>query len=283
MDEIEDVRQQIDHRLVELKVKAALSESVDRIERSCILGIETCYKPWFDASIQMWTEGMDGWAGTVYRIYEEVWKIQRKAKTPQFIRITCRKGVIPSIKLYQREMRRSLNKYVRLWAGADAVMMEGVLATAKAAADRCRREWLVKCEIKAHELTYRQEELGNAEAPNAALAADDEIPGSMSNGRKPPPQPARAPGSFDPGRYGGKEIAIVVSYRKDGRRDMRKLSQILADKAHLQYQSSQYSDPKSWFRNDPPGFRNHIYRLRKKAAGKGWTNAIPADYWRRYR
>lgn len=90
------------------------------------------------------------------------------------------------------------------------------------------------------------------------------------------PQP-----KFDPRKFGGKELCIVVSYKKAGKRDQLKLAKILKNKAHIEYPGA-HKDPVSWQNGNPQGFNNHLYRLRKKAEDNSWWESIPADYYLKY-
>ncbi len=89
---------------------------------------------------------------------------------------------------------------------------------------------------------------------------------------------------FGPRKCGGLELCIVVSYNKGGQHDLERLAKMLKNKAKVHESRSAYphGDPVSWYRNDPTGFANHVYRLRKRARAKGWWNEIPADYWQKY-
>ncbi len=89
---------------------------------------------------------------------------------------------------------------------------------------------------------------------------------------------------FNPRRYGGKELCIVVSYNKDGNRDVEKLARSLTHKAGVRYKGGRYSykTPLDWYENDRKGFNRHTYRLREKATEKGWWVDIPKDYHLKY-
>ncbi len=83
-------------------------------------------------------------------------------------------------------------------------------------------------------------------------------------------------------RKQGKELCIAVSYQKAGQRDLGRLARMLKNKAHIQYSGGKYSDPLSWHTNDPHGFKNHIYYLRKKARDTRSWDLIPDNYYRSY-
>ncbi len=83
---------------------------------------------------------------------------------------------------------------------------------------------------------------------------------------------------FDPRRFGGKkgkEISLVVSYKKLGQRDLGVLAKILK-RADIRY--PKYGDPVSRLRKSPKGFRDRTCRLRKEAKDNGWYKVIPAGY-----
>ena len=53
---------------------------------------------------------------------------------------------------------------------------------------------------------------------------------------------------FNPRHYGNKELCIVVSYKKAGNRDVKKLAKALTHKAAIRYPGKRYSDkrPLDW-------------------------------------
>lgn len=261
---------QIDHKLVKLKLESAFRDYVDGINSCLDLVMETSDDPITDR-IQTWTMDMSSWAKIVYEIYDEVWRKQGNQKTPQFIRVVCRKGIIPSIQWLCGQIRRKLKRYAE---------PQVLSASLEFYADKCKKEWLNKCEIEAHEFAYIRALPADVN-PAATPPPPNEVRNNSTIAETESPERKKSE-PFDPNRHGGKETAIAVSYHKDGKRDMRKLSRILADKAHISCERSQYHDPKQWFQDDPSGFRNHIYKLRKKASKKGWFENVPAQYWRSY-
>ena len=103
-------------------------------------------------------------------------------------------------------------------------------------------------------------------------------------GGRPTEQAVEDRRKFNPRRCGGKELCIVVSYSKDGNRDVKKLAMALTHKAHIRYQGKRYSyeKPLDWYENSRKGFNRHTHRLRKKAEEKGWWKDIPEDYHLKY-
>ena len=283
MDEIEDVWQQIDHQLVTLKLKVAFPAFVKEIEDRYYNEMLVSKRPRTRILIGHWIDGIDRWAAEVCRIYEEVWKIQGREKTPQYVAVTFKKGIIPGIKRYLGKMRHRLTiTWIEPKDAAASFVRDG-LAQARAAADLCRRRWSVKCEIEARELTYRPKQLPNGQSRGSAAAIADEAHDSTGIGSKPSPDEEKEPSPFDPKRYGGREVCIVVSYGKARERNMRTLSRMLADKAHIKYERTRHRDAKSWFRENPAGFRDHVHQLRKRAKKKKWFGAIPTKYWESYK
>ncbi len=89
---------------------------------------------------------------------------------------------------------------------------------------------------------------------------------------------------FSPRAHGGKELCIVVSYKKAGNRNTKKLAMDLTHSAGIRYLGGRYSyeTPRDWHENNRKGFNNHTYKLREKAKQKGWWDNIPADYHLKY-
>jgi len=81
---------------------------------------------------------------------------------------------------------------------------------------------------------------------------------------------------FTPTKYGGKELCIVVSYSKAGKNDLKELAKMLTHKAKIEYK--RYDLALEWYQSDYTGFKNHLYRLRKRARDKGWWENIPPEY-----
>ena len=77
-------------------------------------------------------------------------------------------------------------------------------------------------------------------------------------------------------------MAIVVSYAKAGNNENARLARILKNKAGIKYSRGNHSEPFAWYRNNPRGFSNHIYKLRKKAKDKEWWDFIPTEYYHSY-
>ena len=84
---------------------------------------------------------------------------------------------------------------------------------------------------------------------------------------------------FSPQRYGGKELCIVVSYKKAGNSKTKKLATALTHRAGIRYPGRRYSyeTPLDWYENNHKGFNNHTYKLREKAKSEGWWDNIPKD------
>ena len=87
---------------------------------------------------------------------------------------------------------------------------------------------------------------------------------------------------FNPNHYGGKELAIVVSYAKAGNKENARLAKILKNKAGIKYSRGNHSEPFAWYRKNPEGFSNHLYKLRKKAKDNEWWDLIPTKYYLSY-
>lgn len=92
---------------------------------------------------------------------------------------------------------------------------------------------------------------------------------------------------FNPLDYGGtnkgKELCIVWSYNNSNNRNLRKLAQMLKNKANIRYTiRGKTRDPYEWYSNNPKAFKNHIYKIRKKAEKHPKVALIPQDYWKSY-
>ena len=259
----------IDQGLAERKLEV----EYERFVRSVKSFLQDTGYYWDDPTqmfLTSWINNISEWAATVFKVYEEVWIIQGKHKTPTFIRAIGHRAIPQWVGIYLDRLHVIIdeNGEQRLHPYADAD------------ADKCKRQWLNKCEIDAQTLEYQRPmpaEANLADTSPSAEGADTKI-STVENSTPATQQSNR----FNPDQFGGKEVCIAVSYAKDGQRDMAKLSRILTNKAQIQYDHGSHHNPKTWFQKDPPGFTNHIYRLRKKAARKDWTHHIPADYWKSY-
>ena len=87
---------------------------------------------------------------------------------------------------------------------------------------------------------------------------------------------------FYPQKYGGTELCIAVSYHKAGFRDLRRLALGMKNVAHIKYPGQTYLDPMSWYREDPKGFTQHLWKLREKAKRNNWYDSIPSEYYQIY-
>jgi len=87
---------------------------------------------------------------------------------------------------------------------------------------------------------------------------------------------------FHPQKCGGTELCIAVSYHKDGFRDLRRLALGMKNVAHIKYPGQTYLDPISWYREDPKGFTQHLWKLREKAKRNNWYDSIPSEYYQIY-
>ncbi len=82
----------------------------------------------------------------------------------------------------------------------------------------------------------------------------------------------------------GKELCIIRSYFRSGQHDLRKLAMILKNKAHIRYRvRGEKRDPLEWYKSNPEGFRNHTYKIRKKAEEHPKRHLISGDYWESYK
>src|SRR5262249_17729160 len=77
--------------------------------------------------------------------------------------------------------------------------------------------------------------------------------------------PIQGTGTFNPTKYGGKVLCIVVSYKKAGYRDLLRLAKMLkrADKNYGSHVG--YKGPVDWYENDPSSFKRAMSKLRAKA------------------
>ena len=89
---------------------------------------------------------------------------------------------------------------------------------------------------------------------------------------------------FSPRTHGDKELCIVVSYKKAGNRNTKRLAMALTHRAGVRYPGGRYSykTPLEWYENSRKGFSRHTHRLRTKAKEKGWWIDIPEDYHLKY-
>ncbi|MDA2927778.1 hypothetical protein MYX78_11220, partial [Acidobacteria bacterium AH-259-G07] len=94
-------------------------------------------------------------------------------------------------------------------------------------------------------------------------------------------KPLERPTKFNPQKYGGRELCIVVSYNKAGERKLAKLAKILTHKGKITYEN-EYENPITWYDDKPSGFKQHAHKLRKKAKEAEWWDSIPADYYHKY-
>lgn len=90
-----------------------------------------------------------------------------------------------------------------------------------------------------------------------------------------------ASGDISARTHGGTEMWLVVSYKKAGKRDLKKLASILKNKAHIRY-SHKWHDPVSWYKHSRRGFTEHVYKLRRRAKEMGLWDRIPEDYLQSY-
>jgi len=86
---------------------------------------------------------------------------------------------------------------------------------------------------------------------------------------------------FNPTKYGGKELCIAVSYHKDRFRNLRRVALGMKNKANIRYDHG-YPDPLTWYQENPTGFTNHLWKLRKKARDNNCYASIPSNYYRKY-
>ena len=89
---------------------------------------------------------------------------------------------------------------------------------------------------------------------------------------------------FNPTEW-GKELCIVVSYSKAGKRNLETLAKMLTNKARIKYPGGKrypYPEPVSWHREAYKGFKDHLSYLRRQARKDGMWDSIPANYYLSY-
>jgi hypothetical protein len=96
---------------------------------------------------------MKQWVFNLYSLYKEVWKIQGKEETPQFIRAVYRKAILPLIKSRTACSRDFLTRRATRTSLSRSVLAPQLLELGREA-ERLRSEWRRKTETVAIELEH---------------------------------------------------------------------------------------------------------------------------------
>jgi hypothetical protein len=229
----------------------------------------------------IWISRLDDWLMRVINCYMKALSGLKIDESPEILARIHENGILPAVDEYLKTCLSKWNAHERFLT---------VPFPYKADFNRYAKQLIKKVhrkfEIRSLELIPQAElehKRATTECTNLAdSSVSAEIPSKNGNPIEVAPSENEKAPKFNPNQYGGKEVCIVVSYHKDGQSDMARLSRILANKADIKYKRGEYRDPKLWCQKDLKGFTNHVYRLRKKAGDKGWTDAIPQYYWRSY-
>jgi hypothetical protein len=273
---------QIDRKLAALKSAAASQHLLDAFRRK----LSTAQLTMKDGLIIVSADTMsvlfriiNRLLQTEYRTYRKVWRTQGKEETAEFIHTLYELLIVPKIQYYRGWMLSEFAKSAKVESATEA-SKRSMYEDMEQAANKCESEWYRRCEIHALQLRYGNSQTGNVNSTASTQQPIEPVPSSGDAEPERNEKHISKPSGLD--KYGDKETAIVVSYQKDGQKNMRKLSWILADKAHLSNKRGQYKNFKTWFEKDPQGFTKHVYRVREKAKKKGLYEVIPAGYWRSY-
>ena len=96
---------------------------------------------------------MKQWVFNLYSLYKEVWKIQGKEETPQFIRAVYRKAILPLIEGRTACSREFLTRRATRTSLSRSVLAPQLLELGREV-ERLRSEWRRKIEIEAMELEH---------------------------------------------------------------------------------------------------------------------------------
>lgn len=103
--------------------------------------------------IELELRQMKQWVFNLYSLYKEVWKIQGKEETPQFIRAVYRKAILPLIKSRTACSRDFLTRRATRTSLSRTVLAPQLLELGREA-ERLRSEWRRKTEIEARQLAH---------------------------------------------------------------------------------------------------------------------------------
>jgi len=98
---------------------------------------------------------MKQWVFNLYSLYKEVWKIQGKEETPQFIRAVYRKAILPLIKSRAACSREFLTRRATRTSLSRSVLAPQLLELGREV-ERLRSEWRRRTETEAIELEYSE-------------------------------------------------------------------------------------------------------------------------------
>jgi hypothetical protein len=174
--DIDSIWNQIDYQLAARKLEAEYEGFVKAINGF----LEQTGHYWDDPTqefLKAWIDDIDEWAKTVFKIYEEVWNIQGKQKTPTFIRAIGHRAIPQWIDIYLERLHAMIEKngYDYLHAHADL------------RAEEFKNQWLNKFEIEAREFEYGTTiEVKSSYADKQTIVEKVPVePKPKSRGRKP--------------------------------------------------------------------------------------------------